>query len=129
MYCRHRPGILPIHCMLDGARLFVVVPAYNEERFIAETLASIPAFVDHVIVVDDASDDRTAAVAAALGSERITVKRHSTNRGVGAALTTGYRDAIAAGADAIAVMAGDAQMDARDLARLAAPVIRGEVDY
>jgi glycosyltransferase involved in cell wall biosynthesis len=115
--------------MLEGARLFVVVPAYNEERLIAETLASIPAFVDQVIVVDDASSDRTAAVAAIFGSKRVSVKRHPAYLGVGAALATGYRHAIAGGADAIAVMAGDAQMDARDLARLAAPVIRGELDY
>jgi len=115
--------------MLEGSRLFVVVPAYNEERLIGKTLASMPTFVDQVIVVDDASTDRTAPVACTSGAERIRVERHATNRGVGAALATGYRLAIAAGADAIAVMAGDGQMHADDLARLALPVIRGEVDY
>ena len=115
--------------MLEGARLFVVVPAHDEEQFIAETLGGIPAFVDRVVVVDDASSDRTAQLASDFDSERVRVERHSSNRGVGAAVATGYRLALAAGADAIAVMAGDAQMDPRDLMELALPVVRREVDY
>jgi glycosyltransferase involved in cell wall biosynthesis len=115
--------------MLEGARLFVVVPAHNEERLLPTTLAGIPAFVDRIIVVDDASRDRTADVAASMGDARIHVVRHDTNRGVGAAIATGYRAALRAGADAIAVMAGDAQMHPDDLAVLARPVVRGQVDY
>jgi glycosyltransferase involved in cell wall biosynthesis len=115
--------------MLEGARVFVVVPAYNEERLIAKTLAGMPELVDRVIVVDDASTDRTALLACSSGGDRTRVERHATNRGVGAALSTGYRLAIAAGADVIAVMAGDGQMHADDLAQLALPVIRGQVDY
>jgi glycosyltransferase involved in cell wall biosynthesis len=115
--------------MLEGARLFVVVPAHNEDRLLGTTLAGIPEFVDRVIVVDDASEDATAEVASALGSERVEVVRHASNRGVGAAIATGYRVALSAGADAIAVMAGDAQMHPDDLMALALPVVRGEVDY
>jgi glycosyltransferase involved in cell wall biosynthesis len=115
--------------MLEGARLFVVVPAYNEERLLAATLAGVPSFVDGIVVVDDASRDRTAEVARAAADQRIHVERHHVNRGVGAAIVTGYRVAITAGADLVAVMAGDAQMHPDDLARLASPVARGEVDY
>jgi glycosyltransferase involved in cell wall biosynthesis len=115
--------------MLEGARLFVVVPAHNEERLLPATLASIPAFVDEVIVVDDASDDRTAEVVRADGGVAIRVVRHETNRGVGASIVTGYRAALRGGADAIAVMAGDAQMHPDDLVMLALPVVRGEVHY
>src|SRR5262245_21185386 len=115
--------------MLEGARLFVVVPAYNEERFVAATLASVPSFVDQIIVVDDASRDRTAEFASTFASDRVRVVRHPTNRGVGASIATGYRLALRAGADAIAVMAGDAQMHPDDLLRLALPVVRGQVDY
>jgi glycosyltransferase involved in cell wall biosynthesis len=113
--------------MLEGARLFVVVPAYNEERLLRSTLAGIPRFVDRIIVVDDASRDKTAEIA--LADERVCLVRHETNRGVGAAIVTGYRRAVGDGADAIAVMAGDAQMHPDDLADLALPVLRSEVDY
>ena len=115
--------------MLEGARVFVVVPAHNEERLLGETLAGVPGFVDGIIVVDDASDDRTAEVATSSVGERVSVVRHDTNRGVGASIATGYGAALRAGADAIAVMAGDAQMHPDDLMGLALPVVRGEVDY
>lgn len=115
--------------MRQGARIAVVVPAYNEARHIAATLASMPSFVDDVFVVDDASTDDTAARAAAFPDDRVKVLRHTRNRGVGGALKTGYRAAFSAGADAVAVMAGDAQMDACDLPALLAPVLAGEADY
>jgi glycosyltransferase involved in cell wall biosynthesis len=115
--------------MLEGARLAVVVPAYNEERLLTKTLTTMPSFVDDVVVVDDASTDRTFEVATALAGGRIRVHRHRANRGVGAAIITGYRLALDAGADAIGVMAGDAQMHPDDLAALALPVLRGQTDY
>jgi glycosyltransferase involved in cell wall biosynthesis len=115
--------------MLEGARLAVVVPAHNEERLLQRTLITMPSFVDDVVVIDDASTDRTFQVASALADGRIRVHRHRANRGVGAAIVTGYRLALEAGALAIGVMAGDAQMHPEDLAGLALPVVRGETDY
>ena len=115
--------------MLEGARIAVVVPAYNEERLIAKTLATIPSFVDAIVVVDDASHDETAEVARSHGSPRVRVIRHATNRGVGASIVTGYRASLRAGADVIAVMAGDAQMHPDDLRALSLAVSRGETDY
>jgi len=115
--------------MRQGARIAVVVPAYNEARHIAATLASVPSYVDDVVVVDDASTDDTSARALAFGDARVRVVRHAHNRGVGGALKTGYGAAFAAGADAVAVMAGDAQMHADDLPALLAPVLSGEADY
>jgi glycosyltransferase involved in cell wall biosynthesis len=113
----------------DGQRIAVVVPAYDEERLIADTLRSIPAFVDDVIVVDDGSSDATAERALAGGDRRVRVLRHEENRGVGAALISGYTAAFSAGADAVAVMAGDGQMDPRDLPALLSPVLSGRADY
>jgi glycosyltransferase involved in cell wall biosynthesis len=115
--------------MLEGARLAVVVPAHNEERLLRKTLSTMPGFVDDVIVVDDASTDGTFEVATSLGCERIRVHRQVVNRGVGRAIATGYRLALEADAEAIGVMAGDAQMHPDDLAALAFPVVRGEADY
>ncbi len=110
-------------------KIAVVVPAFCEERLIARTLRGMPSFVSQIVVVDDASPDRTRDAAKSVGDPRVCVVRHRVNRGVGAAIATGYRIAFAAGADVCAVMAGDAQMDPQDLWALVAPVLRGEVDY
>ena len=115
--------------MLRGQRIAVVVPAFNEADKIARTIRSVPGFVDHVIVVDDASGDSTARIAARSGRRGLEVLSHATNRGVGAAIATGYRRAAALGAQATAVMAGDAQMDPADLPQLLAPVLSGAADY
>jgi glycosyltransferase involved in cell wall biosynthesis len=115
--------------MLEGKRVAVVVPAFDEERLIATTLAGIPEFVDKVIVVDDASRDGTATAAAGTGDGRVEVIAHERNEGVGAAILTGYRRALEDGIDVTCVMAGDNQMDPDDLEAIASPVARGEVDY
>jgi glycosyltransferase involved in cell wall biosynthesis len=111
-----------------GKKIAVIVPAFNEERLLPSTLRSVPAFVDVVVVVDDASADATSAAAMNAG-ERVVLVRHTHNRGVGAALATGYAEAVRLGAEVIAVMAGDAQMDSHDLPALLAPIARGEADY
>jgi len=115
--------------MLDGKRVAVVVPAHDEEKLIAETIRSIPDFVDRILVVDDASRDRTTEVVRGLGDSRVGLLEHERNLGVGAAIITGYKQALAERIDVTAVMAADAQMDPQDLETLAAPVARKEVDY
>jgi glycosyltransferase involved in cell wall biosynthesis len=115
--------------VLEGKLVAVVVPAHDEQELIATTLAGIPAFVDKIYVVDDGSRDATAERALATGDERVEVVTHERNRGVGAAIVTGYRRALADGIDATAVMAGDNQMDPVDLELLTLPVVRGELDY
>jgi glycosyltransferase involved in cell wall biosynthesis len=115
--------------MLEGKTVAVVVPAHDEEQLIGVTLAGIPAFVDRVYVVDDASSDGTASRVVAAGDPRVTLLRHERNEGVGAAIVTGYKQALADRADVTCVMAGDNQMDPADLPTLVLPVARGEVDY
>jgi len=107
----------------------VVIPAFNEELAIAAAIHSVPSFVDHIIVVDDASRDATAQRAAAAPVGRLEILRHGANRGVGAAIVSGYRRALALGVDATAVMAGDGQMDPRDLPGLLDPLADGCADY
>lgn len=120
--------------MFEGRRVTAVVPAYNEEKLIGRVLETMPALVDRIIVVDDASSDGTAPVLeeakAGLG-ERLRVIRHEKNGGVGAAIVTGYKAAIFENDDRglVVVMAGDAQMDPDDLPRLLAPLARGDADY
>jgi glycosyltransferase involved in cell wall biosynthesis len=115
--------------VLEGKRVAVVVPAYDEEALIAGTLAAIPDFVDRIYVVDDASTDATGDRARESGDSRIELIRHERNQGVGAAIVTGYRSALGEGMDVTAVMAADGQMDPSDLEALAGAVGRGEVDY
>jgi glycosyltransferase involved in cell wall biosynthesis len=89
----------------------------------------VPRYVDHVIVVDDASHDGTAHRAAAQRCGRTEIIRHAANRGVGGAIVSGYRRALALGAHATAVMAGDGQMDPADLPALLDPIADGHAEY
>lgn len=115
--------------MFRGQRIAVVVPAYNEVEKIARTIRSVPGYVDHVLVIDDASVDGTEKQARRSQRRGLEVIRHPENRGVGAAIATGYSRAFALGADVTAVMAGDSQMDPADLAGLLASVVDGQADY
>ncbi len=118
--------------MWDGSRVIVVVPAWNEAPRVARVVGGMPAWVDEVIVVDDASADATAEAALSTRDPRVVVERHVENRGVGAAIVTGYRRACAAGGgplDAFAVMAGDGQMHPDDLPAVVAPIAEGHADY
>jgi glycosyltransferase involved in cell wall biosynthesis len=109
----------------------VVVPAYNEEKLIGETLRTIPSFVDKIIVVDDRSNDSTVTVVRAIGKKdkRVLLLEHAVNQGVGGAIITGYKQAVELKVDVTAVMAGDNQMDPNDLQHIVEPVARGVVDY
>lgn len=115
--------------MYGRQRLAVVIPAYNEERLIARTVRTVPAFVDHVVLVDDCSTDRTRWCALTVGDHRLEVIGHRRNRGVGAAIATGYGRALACGADIAVVLAGDGQMDPAEMDRLIEPIAVGVADY
>jgi len=109
----------------------VIVPAYNEEKLIGKVIETVPIFIDHVVVVDDASSDRTGEVVKAHQEKdsRVVYLRHSRNEGVGGTIVTGYKWARDNEISISVVMAGDAQMDPEDLPRLLDPVVDGVVDY
>ena len=115
--------------MYKSRRVAVVVPAFNEERFIGGVLSTMPAFVDRIVVVDDGSGDATARVAASAGDPRVTVLRSERNRGVGAAMRVGYRAALEDGAELIAKMDGDGQMEPEYLSRLLDALTDEHYDY
>ena len=115
--------------MVDGKRVAVVVPAHDEESLIGTTLAGIPEFVDRIFVVDDGSTDGTAVAVQASPDPRVMLVARAQNGGVGAAIVTGYEQALAEQQDVVCVMAADNQMDPDDLLTLVEPVARGEVDY
>jgi glycosyltransferase involved in cell wall biosynthesis len=116
----------------SAPRVVVVVPAWDEAPRIGRVVRGMPASVDAILVVDDASTDGTAEAARAIGDARVEVVRHDRNGGVGAAIVTGYRRALATpgtARDAFVVMAGDGQMDPVDLPSLVGPIARGDADY
>jgi hypothetical protein len=114
-----------------GRRIAVVVPAYNEEELIGEVLDGIPDYVAKVYAVDDGSADRTGEIIEdyARRDSRIVPIHHNPNRGVGAAITSGYKRAVEDGMDIAAVMAGDNQMDPAYLPDLLDPIVDGRADY
>jgi glycosyltransferase involved in cell wall biosynthesis len=117
--------------MYRGKTIAVIIPAYNEEKLIGKVIETIPAFVDHIVVVDDASQDQTGEIVKAcqMKEGRLIYIRHEKNEGVGGAIAAGYRWVRDHGNDIGVVMAGDAQMDPQDLPKLLDPVVEGEVDY
>ena len=133
--------------MYKGQSVAVVVPAYNEEKFVGRVIDTLPELVDRAYVVDDRSTDDTwdvicrharaantvhqpvRADGGAETAELVTPIRNERNRGVGYSITTGYRRALADGADAVVVMNGDGQMDPALLPRILDPVVDGVADY
>ncbi len=117
--------------MFDDHTIAVLVPAYNEGRQIAGVLTGMPAWVDHVVVVDDASTDDTAEVVAAhaLHDPRVHLFRNAENQGVGGALCVAYTWARDAGVDIAVTVDGDGQMDPADMSALIEPIVAGRADY
>ncbi|BEQ13520.1 glycosyltransferase family 2 protein [Desulfoferula mesophila] len=117
--------------MLEGQSICVVVPAYNEETQVGRVIDTMPPFVDKIVVVDDASLDRTSEVVKTLqeSDPRVVLLVHPKNKGVGGAISTGYKWARDNDMDIAVVMAGDGQMDPDDLPDLLDPIIKDQVDY
>jgi glycosyltransferase involved in cell wall biosynthesis len=107
--------------------VIVLIPAFNEEDTLPGVLRAVrSAHPDaEIVVVDDGSCDETAAVARA---EQVAVLRHPFNLGYGAALQTGYKYALARGADELVQMDADGQHEAAEIDPILAPLRAGEAD-
>jgi glycosyltransferase involved in cell wall biosynthesis len=108
-----------------------VIPAYGVERDIQSVLDGLPAYIKHIIVVNDASPDASADLVAASAKKdgRITLITHAQNQGVGAAMVTGFRKALELGAQIVIKLDGDGQMDPAHIPALITPLIQGKADY
>ncbi len=116
--------------MTAVARVAVVIPCYRERERILSVIEAVPARVARIFVVDDGCPDGTGAkVEAECGDPRVAVLRHDRNRGVGAATVTGYRAALAEGAEIVVKIDGDGQMDPALIGRFVRPVESGQADY
>jgi len=121
---------LQVRTVLDHDRIAVVIPAYKVTAHIANVLHSMPAFVWKIFVVDDACPDGSgAAAASACDDPRLVVVTHEVNQGVGGAVMTGYRAAMAAGARILVKVDGDGQMDPGLVADFVAAIAHGDADY
>lgn len=108
----------------------VVVPCFNVGARVVALLARIGPEVRTIFVVDDACPLRTGdVVEATCRDPRVRVIRHDVNQGVGGAVISGYRAALAAGADVVVKIDGDGQMAPELLSRFVAPIVAGEADY
>ena len=117
--------------MYEGKSIGVVVPCYNEETQIGGVITTMPAIVDKIIIIDDKSRDDTVKVINSMkaGYPSFILIEHVKNQGVGGAIATGYKWCRDNGIDVAVVMAGDGQMNPKDLPALLNPVVAGEVDY
>src|SRR3712207_109346 len=113
----------------DGQRVFVVLPCFNVAGQVAGAVADVPAWVDGIVAVDDASTDDTPIVLAGLRDSRLVVERHERNRGVGGAVATGFERAAALGADILVKVDGDGQMDPAYLPPLLDALTKDGYDY
>lgn len=114
---------MPYNFMIKRAKIFCVIPAYNEEENIAEIVRRVKPLVDKLVVVDDGSSDKTGELAEFSGA--ITL-RHILNRGQGAALRTGTEYAIKQEADIIVHFDADGQFLSADIKKLIAPIVAGQ---
>ncbi len=119
------------HPDLAQYNIAAVIPAYRVERDIESVLCNLPAYLKQVIVVDDASPDRTGELVARLARNdpRIVLARHERNKGVGGAMVTGFRKALELGAQVVVKIDGDGQMDMTRLPALLEPLVLGKADY
>jgi len=109
--------------MIHGQRVCVVMPAYNAEATLRQTVEEIPHdVVDDILVVDDASHDETAEVARALGLRVIV---HPQNRGYGGNQKTCYREALALGAEIVVMVHPDYQYAPPLITPLASAIASG----
>lgn len=108
----------------------VVIPCYRVIGHVGSVLAAIGPEVDAIYCVDDACPDASGDwIERHANDDRVRVLRHAHNQGVGAAVMSGYRQAIADGARVIVKIDGDGQMDPALLPTFVAPILRGEADY
>jgi len=112
--------------MLNGKKIVVVMPAYNAANTLKQTYDEIPfEFVDDVVLVDDASSDRTAEIARELGINTIV---HMENRGYGGNQKSCYRAALDLGADIVIMVHPDYQYTPKLIPSMAGMIAYGEFD-
>src|SRR5215470_848028 len=111
--------------MINGKRIAVVMPAYNAEKTLEQTVRELPEIVDIKILVDDSSKDETAVLSKRLGVRTFI---HDANYGYGRNQQTCYREALVAGADIVVMLHPDYQYPPLLVSAMAGMVASGIYD-
>jgi glycosyltransferase involved in cell wall biosynthesis len=109
----------------DGGPIVAIIPAHDEDRFIASVVLKARRHLDAVLVIDDGSTDDTAWIAESCGA---LVIRQPANQGKAAALNAGLARARELDAQAAILIDGDGQQNPDDIPAVLGPVLRGEAD-
>jgi glycosyltransferase involved in cell wall biosynthesis len=109
----------------NNMTITAILPAFNEEVSIGSMVLHAKQHSDHVVVIDDGSEDRTSEMAKLAGAEVI---RHPKNMGKGVALRTGFEHAGKNGCKVVITMDSDGQHDPDDIRKLVLPILNGEAD-
>lgn len=112
--------------MFEGKRVCIIIPAYNEELTIGKVIATVPSYVDRIIVIDDGSVDSTAKVARDAGA---TVISHPGNKGLGIAFKSGIQAAINSQCEIIANIDADGQFNPEDIEKIIKPIADGKAGF
>ena len=117
--------------MTAGApRIAVVVPCFRVRRQVLQVIGSIGIDVERIYAVDDFCPEQSGSLIEQQCTDpRVRVLRHAENQGVGGATVTGYREALADGADIVVKVDGDGQMDPAMISRLTRSIASGAADY
>src|SRR5690348_1516945 len=108
----------------------VVIPCFRVAAHVVDVIKRIGPEVGWIFAVDDACPDHSGdVIEQQCYDQRIQVLRHETNLGVGGAMMTGYKAALAVPALAIVKLDGDGQMDPAMIQRLCEPLLKGRADY
>lgn len=111
-------------------QIAVAIPCFRVTRHVLEVIAAVPPGVARIYAVDDACPDGSGAfIEARCRDPRVQVLRHTQNQGVGGAVLTAYRQALADGMDIVVKIDGDGQMDPRLIPQFVAPILQGRADY
>ena len=115
--------------ILINKHIAVIIPAFKVENKINNVINNIPEFISTIIVINDASPDRTKDILAQISDPRLIVLEHEENMGVGGAMITGYNFAASIGVDIMVKMDGDDQMDPAQIENLITPLLNNEADF
>lgn len=111
-------------------RIAAVIPCFRVTAHVLDVIARIGPEVEMIFAVDDACPDGSGAlVEGKCADPRVRVLRHEANKGVGGAVMTGYRAAMAQGAEIAVKLDGDGQMDPALIPALVRPIVEGRADY
>ena len=111
-------------------KIAVVIPCYRVHAHIIDVIGRIGPCVTSIYAVDDACPEKSGdLIARTIRDPRVRVLRHEFNQGVGGAVMTGYRAALADGADIVVKIDGDGQMDPALVPRFVRPIAEGYADY